>query len=63
MEFQEFSKILLKNFNSTIILTIFVPSFPVLPDIFVLNLNEKLLLLSTGKLAIASLTYKNGSSL
>ena len=40
------------------ILTSFVPLFPALPAIFVLNLNEALLLLSAGKLEIS-----NGSSL
>ena len=50
---------LLKYFNHTLILTFFVPSFSVLP-IFVLNLNEALLLLSVGKSAITPLA-KNGS--
>ena len=53
---------LLKYFNGTLILTLFVPSFSVLPAIFVLNLNEAQLLLSVGKHATASLS-KNVSSL
>ena len=53
---------LLKDFNGTLILTFFVPSFPVLPAIFVLNLNEALLLLLASKTVIATL-FKNGSSL
>ena len=40
---------LLRYFNSTIILTSFVPPLPDLPTIFVLNLNEALLLLLAGK--------------
>ena len=39
-----------------------VPSFPVLPATFVLNLNEALLLFSAEKSAIAPLLLKNGSS-
>ena len=35
-------KKLLKYFNDTIILTYFVPSFPVLPVVFVLNIKEVL---------------------
>ena len=35
-------------------------SFPVLPAIFVLNLNKGLLLLSAGMSAIALLAIKNG---
>ena len=46
---------LMKYFNGTIILIFFVPSFSVLPIIFVLNLNEALLLSSGGKSAIAPL--------
>ena len=52
---------LLKYFNGTLILIFFVP-FPVLPTIFVLNLNEALLLLLARKSSIAPLS-KNGSSL
>ena len=48
--------------NGTLILTFFVPSFPVPPAIFVLNLKELLLLLLARKLAIAKL-FKNGSFL
>ena len=54
---------LLKYFNDTQILPFFVSSFPILPDNFVLNLNEALLLLSAGKSAIAPLLFKYGSSL
>ena len=53
-------KKLLKHLNGTLILTFFVPSFPVLPAIFALlkqNLNEPLLLLSGGKSAIAPLLF------
>ena len=51
---------LFKYFNCTIILTYFVQSFPILPAIFVLSLNETLLLLSAGKLAVATLSSENG---
>ena len=54
---------LLKYFNGTLTLTFFVPSFYVLPAIFVWHLNEALLLLSAGKSAIAPLAFKNGSFL
>ena len=54
---------LLKYFNGTIISIFFVPSFPILPAIFVLNLNGTLLLLSAGKSAIEPLAFKYGSSL
>ena len=54
---------LVRHFNGTIILTVFAPQFPVLSAIFVLNLNEEMLLPSVGKSAIASLASKNGSSL
>ena len=54
---------LLEYFNGTLILAFFVSSFLVLLAIFVLNLNEALLLLLAGKSAIAPLTPKNGSSL
>ena len=37
-----------------------MPSFPILPAIFVLSLNETLLLLSAGKLAVATLSSENG---
>ena len=52
---------LLKYFNDTIVSTSFVPSSPVLPVIFSLNLNEALLLLSAGKSTLLSLA-KTGSS-
>ena len=42
MEFQGFSKKLLRYFNGTIISTSFVPSLPVCSAIFYLNLNETL---------------------
>ena len=42
MEFQGFSKKLLRYFNGTIISTSFVPSLPVSSAIFYLNLNETL---------------------
>ena len=54
---------LLKYFNGTITSTSFVPPLAVLPVIFCLNLNEALLLLTAGKLAVAPLASKNGSSL
>ena len=54
---------LLKYFNGTLVLTFFLPSSPVLSAIFVLNLDEALLLLSAGKSAIAPLACKNGLSL
>ena len=44
---------LLKYFNGTIILTFFLPAFPVQPSVFVLNLNQALLLSAAGKSAIA----------
>ena len=44
---------LLRYFNDTIILTIFVPSLPVLPAIFVLIFKKALLLLAEGKSIIA----------
>ena len=59
MTFQEFSKKLLKYFNGTIILTASIPSSPVEPVIFCLNLNETLLL---GKLARMTASFKFGSS-
>ena len=49
-------------FNDTLMLTVLVPSFPVLPAIFALNLNQALLLLLAGKSSIVPLS-KNGSSL
>ena len=53
-----------RYFNGTVILTSFVPSFPVYLVTFSLNLNKiLLLLLSAGKSAIASLASKAGSSL
>ena len=53
-------KKLLKYFNSTIILTAFLPSSPVEPVIFYLNLNDTLL---PGILIITSLLLKTGSYL
>ena len=44
---------LLKYFNGTIILTFFLPAFPAQPSVFVLNLNQALLLSAAGKSAIA----------
>ena len=55
MALQEFSKKYLD-------VLMFVPSFCALPAIFVLNLNEALLLLSAGKSIIAPLAFKAGSS-
>ena len=52
----------LKYLNGNQILT-FVLLFPILPVIFVLNLNEAMLLLSTGKPTIVPTLFKNGSSL
>ena len=49
-----------KYFSGTILLTFFVPSFSALSAIFVLNLNEALLLSSAGKSVIAPLASKNG---
>ena len=54
---------LLKYFNGTIILTFFLPLFPILPVIFGLNSNEALLILPAGKSTIAALAFKYGSSL
>ena len=53
---------LLKYFNSILFLTSLLPIFPVLPAIFVLNLNKALLLLlsSAGKSSIELLAFKNG---
>ena len=53
----------LKYFNGALILTFFVPPFPVLSAIFVLNLSEVLLLFSLEKSAISPLSFINGSSL
>ena len=53
----------LKYLNGNQILTFFVLLFPILPVIFVLNLNEAMLLLSKGKPAIVPTLFKNGSSL
>ena len=50
----------LKYFSGTIILTAYVPSSPVEPVIFCLNLNEALL---PGKLVRAPASFKAGSSL
>ena len=54
---------LLKYFNGTLISTFFVPLFPILAAIFVLNLNEALIILSAGKSVISPLAFKYGSSL
>ena len=54
-----FQKVL-KYFNITIISTFFVPSSPIEPVIFYLNLNEALL---PGKLTVAPVSFKAGSSL
>ena len=54
---------LLKYLEDTQILTFLVPLFPILPAIFVLNLNEGLLLLSAGKPGILPFEFKSGSSL
>ena len=54
---------LLKYFNGTIISTPLVPSAHISLAVFCLNLNETLLLLSAGSLAIAILASKNSSSL
>ena len=53
---------LFSYFNRSIISTSFVPPFPVWPVIFCLNLNEVLLLLSSGKSIILPLLSKAGSS-
>ena len=50
-------------FNGTIILTFFVSSLPALRVIFVLNLEESLLLSAAGKSIIASSLFEAGSSL
>ena len=51
---------ILKYLNGAVILKSFVPSFPVLPAVFVLILNEALLLLSGGKpVIIAPLVSEN----
>ena len=50
----------LKYFNGALILTFFVPPFPVLSAIFVLNLSEVLLLFSVEKSAISPLSFING---
>ena len=52
-----------KYFKGIEILTCFVSSFPILLAVFVSYLNEALLLLSAGKLAITPLSFINGSSL
>ena len=54
---------LLKYFNAIIISKSFVSLSAVLSVIFCLNLNEALLLLSAGKLAIAPTACKSCSSL
>ena len=51
---------LLEYINGNIILTYILPSFPILPAISALNVFEALLLLSTGKWAIAPLASENG---
>ena len=53
---------LIKYFNGTIVLTSFMLSFSVLPTIFVLNLNEVLLLLLARKSITTLLAFKAGSS-
>ena len=55
MAFQEFPK---NYLNITMILIFLVPLFSALPAIFVLNLNEALLLLLAEKSAIAPLASK-----
>ena len=54
---------LLRYFNGTIISTFFVPPFLVFPVIFCLNLNELLLLSSSGKTITLPLASIAGSSL
>ena len=54
---------LIRYFNGNVIETLFIPAAPVLLAIFCLNLNETLLLLSSGKSIIASLASKASSSL
>ena len=53
---------LLKCFNDTLVLTFFIPSFSILPDIFVFNFKKALLILSAGKSAISPFLFKNRSS-
>ena len=50
----------LKYFYGTLISTSSIPSFSALPTIFVLTLNETVLLSSTGKSAIVPLSSKKG---
>ena len=59
MAFQVLRK-LLKYLDGTIILTAFVPSFPVEPVIFCLYWNEELL---PGKISRTPASVKTGSSL
>ena len=54
---------LLRYFNGAILWTFFVQSFSILPVIFLVNLNEALLLPSTGKLITTQSFFKNASSL
>ena len=54
---------LLRYFNGTIISSFFVPTLPVCPPIYDLNLNELLLLLVAGKSIILPLLSIAGSSL
>ena len=58
MALQDFSKNYLKCSNGTLILTFFLPPFSVLSAIFVLYLNEALLLSLAGKSAMAPLSPK-----
>ena len=63
--FSEMTRVLqnlIKCFNGTIVLTSFMLSFSVLPTIFVLNLNEVLLLLLARKSITTLLAFKAGSS-
>ena len=53
---------LLRSFNGTIVSTSFVPSLPVWPVIFCLNLSEALFL-SSGKSILLPAVFKAGSSL
>ena len=50
-------------FKNTIFSTSYLPPSTVSPVSFSLNLNEEMLLLEAGKLTIAPLASKNGSSI
>ena len=50
----------LKYFSGTVILTVFIPSYPVEPVIFCLNLDKTLL---PGKLSVAPASVKTSWSL